>query len=101
MIEVHIPTTETERENVLSSNTPNFEKFYVQKVQESFLVPFCTFHFVPLFSQLAHFFSGLFPGCQSFPFWFLPASHYSTSRWLCLKREAPESVKKLRKEGHN
>lgn len=41
---------ETERENVLSSNTPNFEKFYVQKVQESFFVPFYAFHLVPLFS---------------------------------------------------
>ena len=41
---------ETERENVLSSDTPNFEKSYVQKVQEHFFVPFCASHLVPLFS---------------------------------------------------
>lgn len=55
----------------------------------------------PTLFLIVTFFSMVFsPKCQSFPFWFLPASHYSTSRWLGLKREAPETARKLRKEGH-
>ena len=102
-------TQETERENVLSSNTPNLEKFSVQKVWESFII-FVPFFLVPLLSQLTHFFSIFFPvlilvGVPIFSIFFfrrlIVLMFLSMSRRLGLKRESRETVRKLGKEGHN